>query len=79
MPSQEVVRDPRRPKPAPIEYAGQWVAWNKAQTEIVAHGAVMADVHQAAVAAGHPDAILQKVRSRGPYLGAGLFFARKHS
>lgn len=51
-----------RPPPAPIEYAGQWVAWNREQTEIVAHGEKLVEVHRAAVAAGHPRAILQKVR-----------------
>ena len=48
--------------PAPIEFAGQWVAWNKQRTEIIAHGRRMADVHAAAIAAGHSDAILQRVR-----------------
>jgi hypothetical protein len=62
MPTPPVINDPRRPQPAPVEYAGQWVAWNKLRTEIVAHGKNLADVHEAAMAAGHPDAILQKVR-----------------
>jgi hypothetical protein len=70
MPNREVINDPRRPKPAPVEYAGQWVAWNKGQTEIVAHGSVMAEVHKAAVAAGHPDAVLQKVRRPGIFIGS---------
>jgi hypothetical protein len=51
-----------RPPPAPLEYAGQWVAWNREHTQIVAHGEKLVDVHRAAVAAGHPRAILQKVR-----------------
>lgn len=50
------------PRAAPLEYAGQWVAWNPKRTEILAHGPDMAGVHRAAVAAGHPDAILQRVR-----------------
>ena len=50
------------PLPAPVEFAGQWVAWNKQRTQIVAHGADMAAVHLAAVAAGHSDPILQRVR-----------------
>ena len=60
--SPEVIHDPRRPKAAPVEYAGEWVAWNKLRSEIVAHGKNLSEVHGAAVAAGHPDAILQKVR-----------------
>jgi len=54
--------DLNQPMPAPVEFAGQWVAWNKQRTEIIAHGPEMARVHSAAVAAGHPDAVLQKVR-----------------
>jgi hypothetical protein len=62
MPKPDIVHDPRRPQPAPVEFAGEWVAWNRLRTEIVAHGKCMSEVHDAATAAGHPDAILQKVR-----------------
>jgi hypothetical protein len=50
----------QHPIPAPIEFAGQWVAWNRERTSIVAHGQDMAEVHKAAVRAGHPDPILQR-------------------
>jgi hypothetical protein len=70
MPSQEVINDPRRPRPAPIEFAGQWVAWNEARTEIVAHGPSVAVVRAAAIAAGHTHAIYQKVRRPGIFIGA---------
>jgi hypothetical protein len=56
--------DPRlkdRPRPAPVEYAGQWVAWNEDRTEIIAHGTDVAAVREAAIAAGHPMALLEKV------------------
>ena len=62
MPKRDVVNDPNRPQPAPVEYAGQWVAWDKSLTRIVAHGADVAAVRQAAITAGHSDAILEKVR-----------------
>lgn len=63
MPKPESLNgQPSWPRPAPVEYAGQWVAWNKERTEIVAHGRDMAAVHDAAVAAGHPASILQRVR-----------------
>ena len=52
----------QHPPPAPPEFAGQWVAWNKERTAIVAHGADLVSVHRSAVVAGHPDAILQRVR-----------------
>lgn len=60
--SKETIENARWPKPAPVEYAGQWVAWNHARTEIVAHGRDVASVSEAADRAGHPDAILQKLR-----------------
>lgn len=50
------------PPPAPVEFAGQWIAWNKERTRVVAHGKNVASVHVAAVSAGYPDAILQRVR-----------------
>ena len=59
----DVLNDPRRPKPAPREYAGQWVAWDKHRKNIVAHGDDVAQVRAAAEAAGHPNAVLQKVPS----------------
>ncbi|MEX2118837.1 MAG: hypothetical protein WD847_04435 [Pirellulales bacterium] len=62
MNKSEAIPDPLHPKPAPIEFAGQWVAWNKERTEIVAHGTDMAAVHAAAMNAGYPEAILQRVR-----------------
>ncbi len=69
MPSQEVINDPRRPRPAPVEFAGQWVAWNEAQTEIVAHGQTFKEVRATAIAAGHPNAIYEKVRRPGIFIG----------
>jgi hypothetical protein len=62
MPKRTANSDPRIPKPAPVEYAGQWVAWNKQRTEIIAHGTEMAAVRAVAIAAGHTDSILQRVR-----------------
>lgn len=54
--------DPAAPMPAPIEFAGQWVAWNKGRTDIVAHGRHFAEVHALARAKGFPDAVFQRVR-----------------
>lgn len=70
--SPEFVHESGRPKPAPVEYAGQWVAWNKHRTEIIAHGSNLAQVEAAARAAGHADAVLQKVRRPDSiFIGAG--------
>jgi hypothetical protein len=60
--SQSFKLKPGQPLPAPVEFAGQWVAWDKARTEIVAHGQHLVEVHRAAIASGHPDAVLQRVR-----------------
>jgi hypothetical protein len=51
-----------RPPPAPIEFAGKWVAWDKRRTKIVASGRTVAAVHAQAIAAGYLDAVLQRVR-----------------
>ncbi len=59
---------PDRPKPIPAEYAGQWIAWDAKRIEIVAHGSEMSRVRHEAIAAGHPEPILQKV-PRGPFVG----------
>lgn len=67
MPSRKALENPNRPKPAPVEYAGQWVAWNHERTEIVAHGNVFKEVLHAARAARHPEPVMQKVPSLGSY------------
>ncbi len=59
---------PGRPKPIPSEYAGQWIAWDANHHEIVAHGSEMSWVRREAIAAGHPEPILQQV-PRGPFVG----------
>lgn len=59
---------PDRPGPIPAEYAGQWIAWDANRREIVAHGSEMSRVRGEAIAAGHPEPILQKV-PRGPFVG----------
>uniref|UniRef100_A0A7C2PAD8 DUF5678 domain-containing protein n=1 Tax=Schlesneria paludicola TaxID=360056 RepID=A0A7C2PAD8_9PLAN len=62
--------DPNRPQPAPLEYVGQWVAWNREMNRIVAHGDDVAEVQAQAREAGFPDAILEKVRRPSLYVGA---------
>ena len=59
--------EPKALPAAPIEYSGQWVAWNKQQTKNVAHGFKIAEVHEAALVAGHPQAIFQKVPETDVY------------
>ena len=49
------------PKAAPVEFAGQWVAWNREQTKIVGHGRTWMEARQAAADAGVSDPVLQKV------------------
>jgi hypothetical protein len=57
-PKERIVR---APPPVPFKYSGQWIAWNKERTEIVAHGLDVAEVHRAAQATGDPMPLLQKV------------------
>ena len=49
----------RHPRVVPRKYAGQWIAWDRPQRKIVAHGRTFAEVKQAAVVTGEPDAGLR--------------------
>lgn len=50
-----------RPAPTvPKKYAGQWVAWNRARTAIVASGRTLEDARRAANAMGESAPILAK-------------------
>jgi hypothetical protein len=62
MAKRTVIGDPICPKPAPLEFAGLWVAWNDDETAIVAQAKTLADVEKAAQDAGYPDAVLERVR-----------------
>ncbi len=54
-------RFPQRPEPAPLKFAGQWVAWDAKRSQIVAHGRELAAVHSDALAAGHSILVFQHV------------------
>jgi hypothetical protein len=45
----------------PQKYSGQWIAWNRRQTKIVASGRGFSEVRKAALKAGEKDPILEKV------------------
>lgn len=45
----------------PREYAGKWIAWNHAVTQIVASGSSPAEVMEAAKKAGEPNPVLDRV------------------
>jgi hypothetical protein len=45
----------------PIEYAGQWIAWNDQGTRIVASGHTLPEAVQAATAAGAAHPVFAKV------------------
>jgi hypothetical protein len=44
----------------PIEFAGQWIAWNHAGTHIVASGNTLEEAAQAAAAAGESQPVFAK-------------------
>jgi hypothetical protein len=54
-------RFPDRPEPAPLDLAGQWVAWNKDRSQILAHGAKFDEVRAEAIAAGCQEPLMQRV------------------
>ncbi len=45
----------------PIEYAGKWIAWDHAMTRIVASGASLVEVLEAAKKADEADPVIDKV------------------
>lgn len=53
---------PRRQVPpiVPRQYAGQWIAWDRRQTKIVASGRSLAEAIRRAAAAGESDPVLAK-------------------
>ena len=67
-----ILNDPKRPPPAPIEFAGEWVAWSHDRTEVLTHGDDLEAVYAAAVAAGHPNAVFQKVPEANVYFIGAL-------
>jgi hypothetical protein len=60
-----------RPTPiVPRKFAGQWIAWNRARTAIVASGRTLDDARRAAEAAGEAEPILAKApRANVRFLG----------
>ncbi|MGD0653298.1 MAG: hypothetical protein ABSA16_03040 [Thermoguttaceae bacterium] len=63
-----ITRFPERGEPVPMEFAGQWLAWNENRSEILSHGTDMDSVRHQAIARGCECPILQKV-PRGPFVG----------
>jgi len=61
-------RFPDRVQPVPEEFAGQWIAWNQACTQIVARGTDMSEVRELAITNGYAHHVLQKV-PRAPFVG----------
>ena len=58
------INEARQRPPIPIEYAGQWIAWDANRQRIVASGADYGAARDAALSAGERDPILQKVPHR---------------
>lgn len=61
-------RFPDHPGPAPLELAGEWVAWNKDRSKIVAHGRRFGEVRTAAIATGCREPLMQRVLGT-PFVG----------
>jgi hypothetical protein len=60
-----------RPTPTvPKKYAGQWIAWNRDRTAIVASGRTLDEARHAAESAGESEPILAKApRANVRFLG----------
>lgn len=60
----------QNPPTVPRRYAGQWVAWNRARTAVVASGRTFDEARRAAEVAGEPKPILAKApRANVRFLG----------
>lgn len=44
----------------PLKFAGQWIAWNRAKTKIVASGRTFGEARSAAESAGESEPVLAK-------------------
>jgi hypothetical protein len=55
-----MARRPKEPLLVPKDYAGQWIAWDRGQTRIVASGRTFAEAKERAVAAGESDPVMAK-------------------
>lgn len=49
-----------QPPRVPSHYCGQWIAWNREQTQIVASGPTLPSARAAAITAGESQPILTK-------------------
>ena len=49
------------PPPPPIEYAGKWIAYNSARTEIIASGSTWDEVREAADELGEHNPLCLRV------------------
>jgi hypothetical protein len=67
-PEEYRIRFPNRRPLVPLEYAGQWLAWNEDHREIVAHATTLRKVSELAVQRGCTDPVFQKI-PRGPFIG----------
>lgn len=61
--------DPHRPQPAPLEYVGKWVAWNRERTQILASGKNLAEAFHAAHDAGNVQVVFEYVRPPTLFIG----------
>ena len=59
--TEESVKRRGGPRPAPVEFAGQWVAWMRDRSKIVAHGDNASEVRAAAIRSGCNDPWLERV------------------
>ncbi len=56
-----MARRPSEPLVVPLNYSGQWIAWDRQQAKIVASGRTFAEAKERAVAAGESDPVMAKV------------------
>ena len=59
---------------APIEYAGQWIAWNQDHTEVISNGDTMMEARENARDKGAEHFWLYKVPDKDTFFGGAALY-----
>ncbi len=67
-PEEYRTRFPDRPPPVPLEYAGQWLAWDRDCTRVLAHAGTLDEVHKLIDKLEYSDPVFHRI-PRGAFIG----------
>ena len=67
--NQDAQHRPGAPATLPAELAGQWIAWNRDMTEVIAHGSSLSEVRQEASRNSEAEPVFQKAPKAVSFIG----------